>query len=137
MEQYHLASETPLRFHKFFWYVSLPLGIVISVDNTYNSYLTMESLNWLYISNYTFDIARIVVIIFVMKGFANWSLRAYYGVMILLLLNVTSYVIVIIAYMIYQPMGVYEVVGKFIANAVGAALIGLYYSKRKPLFINR
>jgi hypothetical protein len=32
MKQYYHKEETPLAFHKFFWYVSLPIGSLVSIS---------------------------------------------------------------------------------------------------------
>lgn len=48
MKQFYLKEDTPLAFHKFFWYVSLPIGFLISMGRMISEVSEILFFNWLY-----------------------------------------------------------------------------------------
>lgn len=136
MEQYYLKSQTPLKFHKFFWYVLLPLNFISTAITFYQEFSVMTEFTWLYAVDGVFFTLALFLMMACFIGFFGWKSYAWYSVMAFLGLLVVSGIGTVAVYAAYDPDQLPFAAGQLLAAILEAALIGKYYRKRRPLFFS-
>jgi hypothetical protein len=131
---YHHKEVTPLNFHRFFWYFSLPLGFLIIIGKMVNEISEMVSFNWLYAADIGFFIILLTLRLVCFIGFFKRKSYAWYGVMIFLCVGILNSVYVLIAYAIYSPDQIGTVAAQAAILLIYSILVGIYYNKRRALF---
>lgn len=134
MKQYHHKEETPLAFHKFFWYVSLPIGFLVSISRMISEISEMIIFNWLYAIDIGYYIIALTLMLMCFIGFFGWKSYAWYGVMTYLFASVAYNLFAVIVYAKYIPDQIGTAVGQLLGILIYAILVGIYYKKRRPLF---
>ena len=135
MKKYNDRSETPLTFHKFFWWVVLPLSFltgctrmnsaVQDVNAGYGAYATIDVL-------YYFAILGLIAACFI--GFFQWKSYAWYCVILILSVNVVYGLYGVVLYAVTLPDWIVTPIAWLIISLIYAILIGIYYIRRRPLF---
>jgi uncharacterized membrane protein YccC len=134
MKQYYRKEETPLAFHKFFWYVSLPIGFIASIISMISYFSDMPYLSWTYAFDLVYYVSLLTLLVICFIGFFQWKSYAWYGVFIYLCIQIIYSLSVILIYAVYIPNEIGTAIGQFIAILIYAILIGIYYKKRRLLF---
>ncbi len=137
MKRYYSIESTPLSFHKAFYKVISPfiivlqsilllatIGHLISDDGYYDSGALVLNL-FIYVLG-------IVFLGFMTYGFANKKEYAWYMVYAYFGLNVLINIISAAPMLYYNPA---YALGQIIGALIIPILIGIYYYKRKPLFV--
>lgn len=135
MEKYYQIEGTPLKFHKFFWYVSLPLGALKILNSLFTDVPTLSYLLGAYIFFIILYVADIVLRIMCFLGFSLWKPYSWYAVMGLLGMNFFSILLVIALYIIYIPSELANELRSTSVSFIYSIFVSIYYIKRKPLFI--
>ena len=135
MRKYYDRSATPLAFHKFFWWVALPLSFltgctgmnsaVQDVNAGYGAYATINVL-------YYFVILGLIAACFI--GFFQWKSYAWYCVILILSVNVVYGLCAVVLYAVMLPDWIANAIVWLIISLLYGILIGIYYIKRRPLF---
>lgn len=126
MKKYYTQNETPLSFHKFFWYFWIPVGVLLDCVITLPRIFSPE---YYYIRD-AFWISLIYIIVTVSLrigafiGFFKWKIYAYYCTLIYIILHSGSRFIVQVLNGEYTS-SIYLFIN---------ILIFIYYYKRKALF---
>lgn len=136
MEQYYSKTGTPLKFHKFFWYVLLPLNFISTAITFYQEFSVMTEFSWLYAVDGVFFTLALLLMMACFIGFFGWKPYAWYSVMAFLGLLVVSGIGTVAVYAAYDPDQLPFAGGQLLAAILEAALIGKYYRKRRPLFFS-
>jgi ribosomal protein L40E len=136
MKQYFFKEETPLAFHKFFWYVSLPIGFFVTIVKMVNMLSEMLYFNWLYAIDIGFFLIALSLILTCFIGFWGWKSYAWYSIMIYLSVLVTYCIISVVVYAIYIPYQINTAIGQLLGILIYVILVGIYYKKRRPLFFS-
>ncbi|MEL7658911.1 MAG: zinc-ribbon domain-containing protein [Bacillota bacterium] len=134
MEQYYIKEETPLKFHKFFWYVSLPLGFLVLIGSMISEIREIVFFSWLYAIDIGYYVIALTLMLVCFIGFFEWKSYAWYGVMIYLSVIVLYNLIGVIIYAVYLPDEIGTAIGQLLGILIYAILVGIYYKKRRPLF---
>ena len=134
MNRYYFEKNTPLAFHKFFWYVSMPLGIVVLTARMIKTISEMQFFSWFIAMDAVFCVVLLTLEVVCFIGFFNWKPYAWYSIMAMLCVNAVYQFFVIALYALYLPDEIGIGLGSFLGFAIYAALVGTYYSKRRPLF---
>ncbi|MPM62855.1 hypothetical protein SDC9_109733 [bioreactor metagenome] len=134
MKQYHHKEEAPLAFHKFFWYISLPIGFLVSISKMISEISQIIIFNWLYAIDIGYYIIALTLMLMCFIGFFGWKSYAWYGVMTYLSINVVYYLFAVIVYAKYIPDQIGIGIGQLLGILIYAILVGIYYKKRRPLF---
>ena len=134
MKKYYNKEETPLAFHMFFRYVSLPIGFLVTAGSMISEISKIEYFHWLFAVDIGYDIILLALMLVCFIGFFGWKAYAWYGVIAYLCSGVLYSVIIVISYMFYIPDQIGTAVGRFLSFLIYAVLLGIYYRKRKPLF---
>ncbi len=135
MIKYHIQNVTPLAFHNFFRFFSLPVGALLALVRlvgVFNqSNVVFNSYSLIDVAYYILAITLSIVCII---GFINWKPYAWQSVMVFLVASPLYCLIILIIYLVYLPSVAATVLGQFIGVLIYGILVGLYYLKRKPLF---
>lgn len=135
MEQYTIKHVTPLAFHNFFYKISLPLGFLATAIQIVQYFREMEGFSFLYV----LDIAHYVLFLS-LAAVSFWGLRqmreyAWYSTMAFLAVNpVFTLLSLLVIYVFYSAAAV-SLIPTLLWSIVYGLLVGLYYWKRKPLFL--
>lgn len=132
MKFYYSVESTPLKFHKAFYKVLSPIlmGVQTLVWLATIGYLS-PFCNIGIILNFIISGFSIVVLGFITYGFAKKKQYAWYMVYTYLILNVSSNIISAIL-----SANAAVAIGQIIGALIIPTLIGIYYYKRKPLFVS-
>ena len=133
MQQYTRRDETPLKFHNFFRYITLPLGFFITLATIIDDYTSPASFNWLYMINLVFFISSLMLRLVCFIGFLKWKPYAWYSLMVYLCLDAFYRLYELILSYSYRYQ-VSTALGNLLGTLLYAILVGLYYKKRKSLF---
>jgi len=134
MKQYCCKEEAPLVFHKFFWYVSLPIGFIASIISMIPYFSDTSYLSWAYAFDFVYCAASLTLMAICFIGFFKWKSYAWYGVFIYLCIQIIYKALVVFLYALYSPDEIGTVIGQLIAILLYAILVGMYYKKRRLLF---
>lgn len=134
MNAYYDRDTTPLNFHAFYRYFSLPVGFLVIVVKIFGLTQMYPYGGWgadIDMAVYFIDLILIVVCFW---GFAKWNSAGWYGVMSRLWLAVGYNVFLVFLYAYYVPKAIGTAIGTLLGSLLYAIPIGIYYKKRKPLF---
>lgn len=134
MNQYYSRQETPLKFHKFFWYVSLPIGFLAAIGRMFSEISDILFFNWLYAVDIAYYIIALSLMLICFIGFFEWKSYAWYSVIIYLCVAVAYNLFAVIMYAVYMPQESGTAIGQLLGVSIYAILVGIYYKKRRPLF---
>ena len=133
LEQYHSRENTPLKFHTFIRYIALPLGMLLDFASLVKILSFYDGSNVL-IFDLLFSLSHLALLIATFVGFFSWKPYSWYTLMSAYGLALFYRLYAIILYVSYdQEVG--TLVGQLIGTIVWAVIIGIYYYKRKPLFV--
>ena len=135
--EYYSHKDTPLRFHKFFRFVFLPLSFIITVTSVVPAIPEFFNYGPLYAVTVVYWTIRMALMIIIFTGFFRWRLYAWYCIFIYLagdvMLNLGNVIINIIdmgGFMDGDIRFIWEMLG-FLAYAI---FVVAYYKKRRALF---
>lgn len=134
MKQYDDRATTPLMYHKFRWYVSLPLAVLITLIQINNEKELLFSGNWAYGIDGGYLLIILVLNMICFVGYFQWRAYAWYSTLISMVVQSGYAFIGIIIYALYLPSQIATALGQFLGVTTVSILIGIYYIKRKPLF---
>jgi len=132
----HSKTQTPLKFHRFFWFVLLPLNFVSTAITLYQEFSVMEEFTWLYAVDAFFFSVSLVLMLAIIIGFFGWKSYAWYSVMGFLGLLVVSGICNVAIYAAYAPQELTFSIVQLIVAILEAVLIGKYYKNRRSLFFS-
>ena len=134
MKQYYHKEETPLAFHKFLWYFSLPVGFLVSIGAMISEISKMTSFNWVYAVEIGYFILSITLMLLCFIGFFSWKSYAWYGLMTYLYAGVAFSLFACIIYAYYTPDHIGTSIGQLLGMLIYVLPVSIYYKKRRPLF---
>ena len=135
-EKYVDPRATPLKFHKFIWYVCLPVGLLFSVKNLmlYMKLLTYPEYLLPLMPSFLIACVSVGLSTGALIGFFHWKPYAWYCMMISVGLSI---VMAAISLVITEYTDIYMVANR-VGRIIGACLVGIpeliYYYKRRRLF---
>lgn len=135
MKFYYSVETTPLKFHKAFYKVLSPIFMGVQGLVLLGTIGHLSSDNGLYnpamlVLNLIISCIAITILAFITYGFAKKKQYAWYMVYAYLILNVSSNII-----SATQTPNPAVAVGQIIGALIIPSLIGIYYYKRKPIFV--
>lgn len=130
--KYYTIEGTPLKFHTFYRYVSMPLGAISAIISVFSYIATMD--NPYYLIDIFFSLVQAVACGVAFFGFFNWKPSAWYAVMVNLANSVIYTIVVLGINIMFGTSDIAYSFGTVIGSSITSALIMIYYNKRKPLF---
>ncbi len=130
--KYHSIQDTPLKFHTFYRFVSMPIGAITGLIAVISSIAAMDNL--FYLLDIFFCAVQMVACGAAFIGFFNWKSYAWYAVMVNLLNNVVYNVVLFAVHVAFGSGNFSYDIGTILGTGISSALIYIYYNKRKPLF---
>lgn len=137
LKMYYDRESTPLAFHTFVRYVSLPLGFLSIIGQMISATSNAAGNYWLFNIDLLAYITTLALIVICFVGFIWWKPYAWYGMMVYLGFRTVYSAFVVAVYIAYAPNMVATVLGQFAAALIYGVLAGIYYLKRKPLFFEQ
>ena len=129
--KYYSIESTPLKWHTFYRYVTMPLGVITGIINLIGFITTMDNL--FYLIDIAFMLVQTACCAAAFVGFFRWKSYAWYAVMINLACIVVYEIIGLIV-TVFSAGDVAYSIGSVIGSTAVSILIAVYYNKRKPLF---
>ncbi|MGE4352847.1 MAG: zinc ribbon domain-containing protein [Oscillospiraceae bacterium] len=133
MKRYYRKEETPLKFHKFFWFM-IPIGILASIVKVASELNDVSNFHWFLTVNLACYIIDLALLAVGFTGFFRWRAYAWYAVMSYLYFGVVYNVFLVVIYAVYIPEQMAAAAGQLLGISLYSVLIGIYYLKRRPLF---
>ena len=135
MDQYTIKSTTPLAFHNFFYKFSLPLGFILTFAQLAMYLEEMERFSFLHVLDITHYALHLIL-----ATISFWGLRymlpyAWYSTMTFLAVNCLFALITVFVAYILNPAALPNTIPNLTTSCIYSFLVGLYYWKRKKLFI--
>lgn len=140
MRTYTSIADTPLRFHKFIWYVWQPFSLLIAIYNAWEAiagFLEYPLLSANFSAVILFAILSLAELAFVLApilifvGFFKWKAYAWYILMFLSVSNAVSQPLLILGNLSTEDVP--SLLGRVMGVAIDV-IIALYYWKRRALF---
>lgn len=136
MKEYYNLSDTPLKFHNFFRYLSLPLGLLISIGDVSEYFSAGYPFSFLFLADVLYFIAYFILALYMIIGFIKWSKTSWYCLNTYLALNTLYSFFILMFSIIYSSPQTPANITRFIAILLYSFAIYVYYQKRKPLFFS-
>ena len=131
--KYYSIEHTPLKWHTFYRYVSMPLGVITGIIAILNYIAAMDNL--FYLVDIFFCLVQTVCCAVAFVGFFKWKSSAWYAVVINLANTVIYAIVSLIVAVVFAGDVAYSF-GSLLGTTLTSVLIFIYYNKRKPLFFN-
>lgn len=135
MKRYYSIGGTPLSFHSFIRYFSLPLSVIYIAADLVECLTNYTRFNWFDTYYIGYDVIFIILGVIIFIGFFRWKAYAWYCMMAILALNPLYLIGSSIICSVYQPSGLTKVLELLATRVIFSVLVGIYYIKRKPLFV--
>jgi len=132
--QYRIRETTPLKFHNFVRYFSLPVGIVSALVSIIIIINNLYYFDWLSVLGVVYYAVIIGLLVTTFIGFLRWKRIGYICLLSALALEVFFALASLIGYSSYPSDVVASYVGNLIGILVYAIPVYIYYRKRAPLF---
>ena len=134
--KYNSQLNTPLKFHKFFWYFLLPVRLIFTLQQTIETFSGEFSFNWVYAIALSLYIITLSLVLACFIGFFTWKSYAWYSVIAYLSVSVLTniYTVILCAYVLPDELG--TAIAELMGALTFAVIVGIYYKKRKPLFFS-
>lgn len=134
MKKYYSETNTPLKFHKFYHYICIPLAFIKGLLSLFTTIQSIISFNFMYAVDIISLVLCVVLSAIVFLEFYSFSSKGWYALMAYLVVKTLYDVICMVFFAIYAPDIFVDRLITSITTALLSALIALYYYKRKPLF---
>ena len=134
MNTYTSRANTPLAFHNFIRFFSLPIGIITWLTR-FSEFSNIEQLNWLYVIDFIFFTTAVVLLVLAFIGFLRWQLYGYKCLFIYLVVVNVFYLVCMAIYAAFNLTDeVNKLIGTEIVNLTYSVILFIYYRKRRQLF---
>lgn len=135
MKQHTSIESTPMRLHKFFTYVFVPISFVLMLVNLVSTITYwMADYNPIFLLDIAFTAGAVFLLGVIFHHLMEYNkytvsfIFGYYALVIIYIL------LCLIVYSIYVPSGLLELVGRLIGQLIYASIFCTYYYKRIPIF---
>lgn len=132
--KYQTLAETPIKYHKFVWYVFLPIrfltamwSVVYILANVQNYYVWQSTIIVIYYA------VGIVFLITAFIGFFKWSRIAYYAMIAYCVNDICISVFTLMNNIVLESY-VMRAIGGLCGAGTIAIINIIYYKNRKALF---
>lgn len=133
MDQYFDEYGTPLKYHKFLKWFSLPLNLLTSL-----AYLlqTLENIstNWVYGMDMVYYTLSLLAAAITLYGFFKWKPCGFYGILTIYGLGTLYSLVAFVIYAMFLPEYLIKGLTNLLGQGIATVLICVYYLKRRPLF---
>lgn len=136
MNELHTKEDTPLKFHKLFRFVILPLGVLNCVFRIILIVRSNLQPNIYTYVDLLFFIVILMTSLICFIGFFSWASYAWYCVMLQLVLKFIFQIYAITAYMVLLPDQILGTMPNRFGSLIHVILVGIYYIKRRSLFFH-
>lgn len=134
-EKYCIAQETPLTYHRIVSNIGMPLGVLLNIVSIITIFLAEDfAFNSLYLIDLVFRFTSLILACICLVGLRKLRAYAWRALMANLLVGVLYAIVVLVIYAVLVPFLVSSAVATMMWSIYGAAIIALYYYKRKNLF---
>lgn len=133
MKRYLVEENTPLKYHKFCRWVSLPLSIVLNLVTVFTMLGTAE-LNWGHTVDLTYNALAVILALVAFIGFFRWTHASWYAVMGIQVCTIIYSFAVLVITALYSPDETASALGGLLGSGIVSVLIMVYYTKRRALF---
>ncbi|MGB4985389.1 MAG: hypothetical protein WBO70_06415 [Erysipelotrichaceae bacterium] len=137
MKFYNDINSTPLKWHKFVMYFSIPLSFIVSCYNLYVLINIFDKNNYsVLMGDVFYSLITIVLCLVVFFGFRKFKYYGYWGIYAYMLSNI-AYGSYTLFFFIKNPIvDITQVIIQLITSIIYGVVVGYYYYKRKNLFVN-
>lgn len=132
--KYHSVETTPLKFHTFYRFVSMPFGCIAGTIAAFNNIAEMT--NVFYLIDIFFCALQAVCCATAFVGCFKWKSYAWYAIIINLVGGVVYQILVLIIHLIFTPEFLSYDVGTLFGTGIVSVLVFIYYNNRKALFFS-
>lgn len=134
MKKYYSEIDAPLKFHKFYHYICIPLAFINGLLSLFATIQSITSFNFMYGVDIVSFVLCVVLSAIVFLEFYSFSAKGWYALMAYLVVKILYDVICTVVFAIYVPDIFVDRLITCCTTIFLSALIALYYYKRKPLF---
>ena len=134
MEKYKSLSYTPLKFHKIFRFIILPVITLYAAIRLFYIIKIIDVMDFAdYLPVIIYYGANIILPVLCFIGFFSMRPYAWYSTIVFLLFNPVYNIFIMF---LYYPYIIKTTVFELLITLQFAVLTIIYYTKRKPLFFN-
>ena len=134
MKMYHDRETTPLKFHKVFWFLLLPIDFLFACYDLHNLVSESTVFSLPDIVDLVALLSLIVLSLLCFTGFFRWRTYAWYCVIFYFCEELVYDLVFIILCSINAPTHMGEWTKEFFLALLWVVPCTLYYYKRRPLF---
>lgn len=138
MQKYTDKNTTPLKYHKFMRYFSLPVTAGLSAVTIIMMIIVGDKLNyaalWLKAVDIVYLAIALVISVIAIIECRKWTPLGWYMVIIYFSALTIYEIFKTVTGMIYGTMSTPVAVGRFVGGIAGIILVLIYYFKRRLLF---
>ena len=135
MKTYTDIRTTPLKFHKFFWKIWIPLNIILGGWNLGTTLVNMQQLDFYYAIDIFYYFTSAVLFAFVFSGFFRWKRNALVALFLQMAVNIVYVMVLYVLFSQKMPGNASLANGTLVGTLLRCLAIGIYYYNRRKLFV--
>jgi len=135
MNQYTDINTTPLRFHKFYWKIWIPLQIILGAYNFAVTVADMGAPDIYYAIDIGYFLLSGILFGAAFGGFFRWKRSALVSLFIQMALNIVYVLVLFFIYAKIMPDSLGLAFGSVAGTFIRCIPVGIYYYKRRALFV--
>lgn len=134
MTKYTDRYTAPLLFHKLMNYLFLPLTFLFAVERLVMEHAILFSGNWIAAVDACSVVVTLILSALAFVGLLRWKPLGWYSVMALQVVQLAFSIATLVICAAFTPDVLRAAAAQSAGAVLRAALVGLYYLKRRPLF---
>jgi hypothetical protein len=137
MMKFTSKNDTPLLFHKFLWFVALPLGAFGHILVGINEIRDVPYLEAYYLLLVVLMAVSSMLNIVIFIGFFNWSPYAWYCIMTRCAVGIADCLVILVLSLLHLNFESMLLIVERVGSILLTCFVVYYYWSRKPLFFHR
>lgn len=135
MNSYTDISTTPLKFHRFFWKIWIPIQIILGAYNLAATAAEMPALDIYYGIDIAYFMISGVLFAAAFGGFFRWKRSGLISLFMQMAINIIYVIVLFFIYTKFMPDSTNLAFGSVVGTFIRCVPVGIYYYKRRNLFV--
>lgn len=135
MNTYTDINTTPLKFHRFFWKIWIPIQIILGGYNLGMTVAEMPALDIYYGIDIAYFMLSGILFAAAFGGFFRFKRSALVSLFMQMAINIIYVLVLFFIYTKFMPDSVNLAFGSIVGTFIRCVPVGIYYYKRRNLFV--
>ena len=135
MKEYTNITTTPLKFHKFFWRIWLPVQVILGSVNFATTVAEMSTFDKFHMIDIGYYTLSVFLFGAAFGGFFRWKKSALVAVFAQMALNLVYVMVLYVLFSNRMPDSMSLAKANVAGTVIRCVIVGVYYFNRRKLFV--